>query len=87
MAQETLDEFQRIRQFYAPLAGPGGFGLLDDAALVDCRGGRRLVVTADAMSRVFTICLTIRPISSHANCCASICPISRRWGRGRCTIC
>src|SRR6266436_6039386 len=49
MAQETLDEFQRIRQFYAPLAGPGGLGLLDDAALVDCRGGRRLVVTADAI--------------------------------------
>jgi thiamine-monophosphate kinase len=49
MARETLDEFQRIRRFYAPLAGPGGLGLLDDAALVDCRGGRRLVVTADAM--------------------------------------
>src|SRR6266446_4357085 len=49
MAKETLDEFQRIRQFYAPLAGPGGLGLLDDAALVDCRGGRRLVVTADAI--------------------------------------
>jgi thiamine-monophosphate kinase len=49
MARETLDEFQRIRQFYAPLAGPGGLGLLDDAALVDCRGGRQLVVTADAI--------------------------------------
>jgi thiamine-monophosphate kinase len=49
MARETLDEFQRIRRFYAPLAGPGGLGLLDDAALVDCRGGRRLVVTADAI--------------------------------------
>jgi thiamine-monophosphate kinase len=49
MARETLDEFQRIRQFYAPLAGPGGLGLLDDAALIDCHGGRRLVVTADAI--------------------------------------
>jgi thiamine-monophosphate kinase len=49
MTREALDEFQRIRQFYAPLAGPGGLGLLDDAALVDCRGGRRLVVTADAI--------------------------------------
>ena len=49
MARESLDEFERIRRFYAPLAGPGGLGLLDDAALVDCRGGRRLVVTADAI--------------------------------------
>jgi thiamine-monophosphate kinase len=49
MAREVPDEFERIRRFYAPLAGPGGLGLLDDAALVDCRGGRRLVVTADAI--------------------------------------
>ena len=48
-APEALDEFQRIRRFYAPLAGPGGLGLLDDAALVDCRCGRNLVVTADAI--------------------------------------
>jgi len=43
------DEFERIRRFFAPLAGPGGLGLSDDAALVDCRPGRRLVVTADAL--------------------------------------
>ena len=49
MAREPLDEFQRIRRFYAPLAGSGGMGLLDDAALVDCRSGRQLVVTADAI--------------------------------------
>jgi thiamine-monophosphate kinase len=49
MAGDAQDEFERIRRFYAPLAGPGGLGLLDDAALVDCRGGRRLVVTADAI--------------------------------------
>src|ERR1700687_5219220 len=48
-APEALDEFQRIRRFYAPLAGPGGLGLLDDAALVDCRGGRRLGGTAHAI--------------------------------------
>ncbi len=44
-----MDEFERIRRFYAPLAGPGGLGLLDDAALVGCRSGRQLVVTADAI--------------------------------------
>src|SRR6201987_4019840 len=49
MATEELGEFERIRRFFAPLAGPGGLGLLDDAALVDCRSGRQLVVTADAI--------------------------------------
>jgi len=44
-----LGEFERIRRFFAPLAGPGGLELLDDAALVECRAGHRLVVTADAI--------------------------------------
>src|SRR6201993_2045257 len=46
---EELGEFERIRRFFAPLAGPGGLGLLDDAAIVDCKAGCRLVVTADAI--------------------------------------
>ncbi|HEY3909541.1 MAG TPA: thiamine-phosphate kinase [Stellaceae bacterium] len=49
MTEDKPGEFERIRRFFAPLAGPGGLGLLDDAALVDCRTGRRLVVTADAI--------------------------------------
>lgn len=49
MAADELGEFERIRRFFAPLAGPGGLGLVDDAALVDCRAGSRLVVTADAI--------------------------------------
>ena len=48
-AAHGLGEFGRIRQFFAPLAGPGGLGLVDDAALVDCPAGHRLVVTVDAM--------------------------------------
>ena len=48
-ADEALGEFERIRRYFAPLAGPGGLGLLDDAALVDCRVGYRLVITADAI--------------------------------------
>ena len=44
-----LGEFGRIRQFFAPLAGPGGLGLKDDAALVECRAGHLLVATVDAM--------------------------------------
>lgn len=49
MAGGGLGEFERIRCFFAPLAGPGGLGLVDDAALVDCAPGQRLVVTADAI--------------------------------------
>lgn len=49
MAGDDIGEFERIRRFFAPLAGPGGLGLTDDAALVDCPQGRRLVVTADAI--------------------------------------
>ena len=48
-AGEAAGEFERIRRYFAPLAGPGGLGLLDDAALVDCRAGHRLVMTADAI--------------------------------------
>src|SRR5271155_658006 len=44
-----LGEFGRIKRFFAPLAGPGGLGLVDDAALVDCASGHRLVVTVDAI--------------------------------------
>jgi thiamine-monophosphate kinase len=49
MAADELGEFEQIARFFAPLAGPGGLGLLDDAALIDCRAGRELVVTADAI--------------------------------------
>src|ERR1700747_2636185 len=49
MPADELGEFERIARFFAPLAGTGGLGLLDDAALVDCRAGRELVVTADAI--------------------------------------
>lgn len=44
-----LGEFGRIRRFFAPLAGPGGLELRDDAALIDCPPGKRLVATVDAM--------------------------------------
>ena len=44
-----LGEFGRIREFFAPLAGPGGLGLTDDAALIDCPPGRQLVATVDAI--------------------------------------
>jgi thiamine-monophosphate kinase len=49
MPADELGEFERIRRFFGPLAGPGGLGLVDDAALLDCSPGRRLVVTADAI--------------------------------------
>lgn len=49
MAAGEPGEFERIRRYFAPLAGRGGLGLLDDAALVECSPGRHLVVTADAI--------------------------------------
>jgi thiamine-monophosphate kinase len=49
VAADEPDEFERIRRFFAPLAGTGGLGLLDDAALVACNAGRHLVITADAI--------------------------------------
>jgi thiamine-monophosphate kinase len=49
MAADELGEFERILRYFAPLAGPGGLELADDAALLDCAPGRRLVVTADAI--------------------------------------
>jgi len=42
-------EFGLIARHFAPLAGPGSLGLLDDAALLDPPPGRQLVFTADAM--------------------------------------
>jgi len=49
MKPTVLGEFGRIRRFFAPLAGPGSLGLTDDAALLDCRPGHRLVVTVDQL--------------------------------------
>src|SRR5436853_7089126 len=48
-SRQALGEFGRIRRFFAPLAGPGGLGLPDDAALIDCSPGHRLVATVDAI--------------------------------------
>ncbi len=42
-------EFDVIARHFAPLAGPGGLGLLDDAALVHPPPGHEIVVTTDAL--------------------------------------
>ncbi|MDP6875903.1 MAG: thiamine-phosphate kinase, partial [Alphaproteobacteria bacterium] len=42
-------EFDLIARYFAPLAGPGAFGLGDDAAVVTPGAGRQLVFTADAI--------------------------------------
>jgi thiamine-monophosphate kinase len=50
--KETLvlpAEFSLIARHFAPLAGEGGLGLTDDAAIITPPAGRELVVTADAM--------------------------------------
>jgi thiamine-monophosphate kinase len=43
------DEFSRIAQYFAPLAGPEGLGLQDDAAIFVPPPGRELVLTVDQM--------------------------------------
>ena len=44
-----LSEDDLIARYFAPIAGPGGLGLVDDAALVTPPAGHDLVVTADAL--------------------------------------
>lgn len=42
-------EFSRIARYFAPLAGPEGLGLKDDAALLTPRAGQEIVLTVDQM--------------------------------------
>src|ERR1700742_3422800 len=45
-----MDEFSLIARFLAPLSGPGGFGLTDDAAAIPPRPGFDLIVTTDTIA-------------------------------------
>jgi thiamine-monophosphate kinase len=45
----VADEFSRIADYFAPLAGAEGLGLLDDAAVFTPPPGRELVLTVDQM--------------------------------------
>lgn len=49
MTVEILDEDSLIARFFAPIAGPGGLGLRDDAALIVPPPGHDLVVTVDGL--------------------------------------
>ncbi|TAJ30141.1 thiamine-phosphate kinase [Bosea sp. (in: a-proteobacteria)] len=52
MSDETCQrpgEFELIARYFAPLAGPGGLGLIDDAGLLRPGRGYEVVVTADAL--------------------------------------
>ena len=42
-------EFELIRRYFVPLAGPGSLNLTDDAAVVDLQPGRSLVATTDTV--------------------------------------
>jgi thiamine-monophosphate kinase len=44
-----MKEFEIIARHFAPLAGPAGLGLLDDAAVLAVPSGEELVVTTDAV--------------------------------------
>ncbi len=50
MAGETRPgEFELIARHFAPIAGPGGLGLVDDAGLLRPARGYEIVVTVDAL--------------------------------------
>ncbi|MDB2439853.1 thiamine-phosphate kinase, partial [Hellea sp.] len=44
-----MDEFGFIATHLAPLAGPGGLGLKDDAAILKPSAGKDLILTKDTM--------------------------------------
>lgn len=44
------NEFELIARYFAPLAGPEGLGLADDAALMEAPQGKDLVVTTDLIA-------------------------------------
>lgn len=44
-----MNEFERIKTFFAPLAGPEGLGLLDDAAVLETPAGSDIVTTKDIL--------------------------------------
>ena len=67
--------------------GRAGSASTDDAALVDCAAGQRLVVTVDAMVEGVHYLPDDPPDLVARSCCGSTCPISRRWARGRCITC
>ena len=46
---ERPGEFELIARHFAPIAGPGGLGLIDDAGLLRPARGYEIVVTADAL--------------------------------------
>jgi thiamine-monophosphate kinase len=43
------DEFELIRRYFAPLAGPGSLSLTDDAAILQPRAGWSVVATVDTV--------------------------------------
>lgn len=49
MSSDLMDEFQFIAKCLAPLAGPGGLGLKDDAAIFKPEIGKDLIITKDTM--------------------------------------
>src|SRR5215831_5224468 len=47
----TMDEFDLIARFFAPLAGEGAFGLKDDVARLPQRPGHDLIATTDTITQ------------------------------------
>ena len=82
-----LGEDDLIARYFAPLAGPAGLGLRDDAALVRPPAGEDLVLTADALVAGVHFFADDPPGQSRARRCASTCPILRPRARVRSDSC
>ena len=75
--QALMDEAELIARYFAPLAGPGGLGLRDDAALLAPPPGCELVAHCRRPGRGRRIFSPpTRPTASPPRRSASICPIS-----------
>lgn len=49
-SSERPSEFELIAKLFAPLSGPGAYGLTDDVATIRVPDGEELIVTADLLS-------------------------------------
>ena len=70
-----LGEADLIARYFAPLAGPAGLDLRDDAALMRPPAGEDLVVTTDALVAGVHFLADDPPGQSPARRCGSISPI------------
>ena len=84
---KLLSEDDMIALWLAPLAGPAGLGLRDDAALITVPAGFQLVTTVDALVAGVHFLPMIRQPPLPAKCWGSIFPIWQPKAARRSAFC